>query len=1133
MTNDLLAATGRPSKLVNRQIELEKIRQAIFRQDKTCQIVLIKGEGGLGKTRLLEEVMRRLGHPDMVKRYGQPTPTEEEDWSSPEVAFTDLIDFVDIRLHVREYFLEKLGQAATWRDRVEWKEHEARRAEQRRLADWGAGFVTLQKASQEAERAFWQDYRAVAAQRRLLILLDTTEQLSVTSSQWLLEHDLLRPQDLLSGTQQWLLQQIREGRFTNATILIVGRIDDDFQKGYFQAIEEACGQTPECSVTPLLLEPFKEEETRQFFEVLHEDWRSQSGDLAQNVRALLDDLLTEKKQLETLQLYTKGQPVLLSLYADLLLEGLVPTLNLEAERDQRTPFEAAAQRMAAEFINLLFGQTGTLRADILQILVRAARGLTAEDIHFVLDSKPGEEKEWQSDPAKVARIEQEMDELRKLSIVKPKEGKSIGLRDEIYNLYADFMAADPQSHQKEMEARNRLYGRLSKHAELERERLQKERTGYVKEVLERTSISGRPSEVLATRLPKRKEVEEEELRVVEAELVHNELEYLHYALLTDPQHHFNQTYYNLANQQDRAFNEARVVMLQAEMWRALHDDFAFKFIELEKDPRHGEDPVLALRRAAQQDDAAKWILRLVLRGEYNEAVALADRIQEKVDTLPAGRERESWNHTFARGERGCWREYANVYRGRAHRAVPRLEEIGRKLRDLEQADTGKEVFPGEHGFRGHYAYPRLVFVIAGVYNALGYGHTTLGNYHQGVRAYGVAVKYLRQLRLQAQQAETRNNLSRALVEVGKKRAIRICEDGLRLRIQLGDWLPIAYSYNTLGLIYNNLYRPREALEACAKALAIVQSVGDPRALGLVLHQVGEALRRLASSGEIAPDETKETFYREADKALQEARDIFVESAARRESLRLVETYLEWGCLYRDWMGNTDKARLPQRWEARYKQALNFLQQAITDAGKLQLTHLQLDAQVNLAWTHYQARQYAEARQALQAAEALANEVDEGARLMEGRKPPRPREHTGYLFQQLSKMYGLRGRMAFDQFTERKEELKLRCKDDKERRKFIEHDPDMRTLLAEAADSYTQALAYVQLFAPHSAPLIVLYDHLYNYLKTLYVTEMNYFYQCEEEARKKYRPDLIELVNFGELEGWLRDSFGDYYEPDTA
>jgi hypothetical protein len=84
---------------------------------------------------------------------------------------------------------------------------------------------------------FGIDFEEAAQNHRLVILLDTTEQLAIISSQWLLDRGLLTEEDLLFNTQQWLLKKIAEGNFQNTTFIIAGRGVEG--KTFFDALNTA------------------------------------------------------------------------------------------------------------------------------------------------------------------------------------------------------------------------------------------------------------------------------------------------------------------------------------------------------------------------------------------------------------------------------------------------------------------------------------------------------------------------------------------------------------------------------------------------------------------------------------------------------------------------------------------------------------------------------------------------------------------------------------------------------------------------------------------------------------------------------------------------------------------------------
>lgn len=1150
----LLAAASRPYDLIGRVEQMERIKQAMYGKGRACRVVLIEGSGGLGKTRLLEEALRRMGHKALRGMYGTPTPAE--DWSriEPAVLFADLLDLVDVRLHTREYLLEKLGDPETWDEKIAFSDYQMAHDRWRRVADAGAAYTLAGPASEAAEAAFWEDFQAAARKCRLVIPIDTTEQLATISSEWLIQKGLLRPEDLTFNTQQWLLDQIHAGRFVNTTLLIAGRE----KKGgpYFELLRQAVQEAGKgCELISIRVPPFTEDETRQYFQAICDDSASlaqgeEARAAASHIRHVLSVLTSNEDHLKAFWLYTGGQPIRLALYTDILVEGRVPEplqdtsfeearKRTDSDGTTETPaLTKARQEIEAEFVQILFGAGSDLRARILHALARSKPGLTAEQLHFILDSEPTDTaEEWQADPQRMEEIRSEMESLRVLSIIKPKPGGRLVLQDEMYRIYAEAMSAEEETRQKEMEARQRGYARLREWADHLRLKLYRQDAETVRDDLARIRIEPAPS-ILNTHMPPPLSIEEERRTWLGAQLLNAEVEYLHYSLLLDPNRQFNETYYNLANDRVLAYREEQMAMFQAEMWRVLHDPYAFEFIEIP--PRtaligRGEQPIMVLRRAAQTIDAIYWLVRFFLRKEYERAIELANQIEETVANLKNDNERHAWSHTMAEAERGIWREYAVIYQGKnVQQAVARLEEFAQRLEALSQVDVETLVFPekGEKGFIGHPAYPRLLFVVATAYHNLGYGYTTLGDFQKAVHAYTTSLGYTRRLPsplplLSTQEATTRNNLSRVLAEMGKKRAVRVCRDALELRIRLGDWLPIAYSFNTLGLIMNDLYQPQGALQACAVAWAIGQQVQDPRLLGLVLLQLGEALRRLAV-GVTGPD-SPERLYREAARALEQARELFLKSEAGGEGVRIIEANIEAGCLYRDWMGYTDKDRLPDAWKRRRDRALHYLTEAAREAGNSKLVRLELDAQVNIGWTYYLAGEYAETKVAVQKAERL---IPPGSRFEEHQPPPDRQAQPAYCFKQLSKIYSLRGLMAITTFTQGTAELEVAEPNatPAERQQLVHRNETLQAHLHGAAEAYVQALGYAELFSPRSVFLTVIYDVLYDFLKHLNSVELEDFYRYEREASQKYRIREIQAENFGELEGFLLDCFGDYYEP---
>lgn len=1153
MNDQLFAAAWRPQTLVSRVDELETIRQAIYSPKCSCEVILITGRGGLGKSRLVEEVLWRGGNAQARRDLGPIPPARlgEWDWTRHGNALvSDLIDLTEIRLHTRSRFMRAIRDALTGQDGADFTHFDAAHSRQQHLREQQTEFSIIHDAAQQTEIAFLKDYRAAAAQRRIVLSLDTAEELAIISSKWLLERGLIEPKELTFNTQHWLADQIRAGSLPNTTLLLAGR--DEEGGPFFNEIRKAASEAGDlCELTPVLLKNFNLENTRVYFQTLVQDWerRASAPDVLPTAR-LMKRLAEDHERINVLWLYTGGQPVRLSLYADLIVEGSVMPEPLgdsfERAKDRvktddpinaPTPgLKDVRQEIEGEFITLLFAQP-SLRSDILRALVRARRGLNEHQLHYVLDSRPGAKPaDWKATPGRVEAIKTELEAMRYLSIIK-RRADGVALQDEIYRIYADHMSADERSCQDEMKARQQLYAQLRDWARHEQHQLEQKRKGFQADDERRLRFES-PTRALEVHFPYSLEVDEERIQVRVRDL---ELDCMHYALLLDLDRNFNEAYFNLADEWWRANDEEAGALAQAEMWRVLYDEYALKFIDLKSRPaleRRGETPLIVLRRAARQEDVSRWIKRFVLRREYQRAVDFCDQVEAAIGQLTDPKEKRSWSHTLAWAERLCWREYARILQGQEiPDALKKMEDAASTLVKLAKQDQNTPVFSEreECGFIGHPAELRLNRVIVTLYNYLGYGNAMLWRFRKAACYYGLALKYMRETEFVAQHATTLNNLSRPLSKMGRgARARRLCLDGLARRKQQGADIPIAMSMSTLALIDNDLRRPDRAWIEAATALAYFRRAEDLRGQGLALIHLGEALRRLAHevrAGRVlpVPPDPVERIYDEAETALEQALGIFLDSPAAAESPRSIEAKIEMGCLQRDRIRIIDRTLYPDQWRRRYNNALQYLTSAAEGAKNLDHVHFQLDAQVNIAWTYYYALDFGQAALALQEAEKLL--PLEGRLIVAGQPLPQPGENgpEPYVFYQLSKISGLRGRMAMDAFRSRAETIETENPqaDRPKRHQLIDDDIEAQNFLKQAADEYVRALGYAQLFSVRSSALLSVYDTLYDCLKKFNAVEIKRFFQYERAARQRYDAGAIRGEDLGNLDVFLVESFGSY------
>lgn len=1209
-----LDAAHKTKYIVNREPELKRIYDALYSKGNVLRVVLIRGGGGLGKTRLLEEMLWRAGNFSERNRRSMTDADRAEglDWTSDSTNRTvvsNLVDLIDIRLHARNRFLRAIRDGLQGPEEnpspafpvgISFPNYDEAYDRLQRMRAYGAEYRYIQQAAEEAEQAFLSDMQAATKTQRIAWVFDTVEQLKVVTSDWLISRNLLTSKDMKRRTRQWLVDVIEQGVLQNLTIVLAGRGGEKDGQKFFevitQAIEKARPANHRCELETIDAAPFDDEGTRKYFAMLGGEWRHENSKNTQAVEpSRIADQLdyvadAEHDRYKVIRLYTDGIPVRLALYAQLIIENktIPELLHLSYEdailRANIPPTGASSHstpeldlirwKVEDEFIDLLFNRPDTPRQRILQALVRAPRGLDLEQLHYLLDSKEQKPEDWVANPQRLQELHDELEDMKSYYLVKRREYDRIGLQDEIYRIYAEHMAPDkdPQTEsvreiwqgldpaeqrrykgnwEDEKAARADLYMQLRDWTEHQRKKYVLQQMEFVEE--DERGLNLVADDPKSFSFKAISESETDERAIVQETARALRIENMIYAFLLNPESDFNTEYTDLADEKTLANDEDADFLTQAEMWRVLHDDYALKFVEFRDRSAERlwpESPILILRRAAEQEDVARWIKRFVIFKEYRRALEFVKEVEGQVEKLKSQDEKNwfSWSHTLVRGERLAWAKYAQILATKdVEKAIAELKRELPGLLNLADRTTQQEAVDRsgyvERGFKGdraqgiqaHPAETRLKRVIAQVYNALGYASTNVGKIRAGVSYYGKALYYLRETGAISFRANVLNNLSRALSELGR-RGERVCLDGLELRKQIGAEVPIAYSYNTLALIYNDQGRPDEAWSLAAKAVAYFRRTDETRGLGLALLQLAEALRRLAgrAPGGAVPEAKADSLYSAADTLAKEAHGIFLPSApgSKRpnldEPLRLIEAKIELGCLYRD-RTRRDRSRVESgrapRWELRYREALTYLQDAAKLSRQLGLLRLEVDALGDVAWTHFFAGKFEEAENALR---GIKNILPQEC-IMTPTFIPIPTERNDvWVFHQLSKIYGLHGRLAMERFKSRLKEIEQQLPDDPEKRHIVVHSDEVaQKQLFLAAEAYTLAALYAQFYTPRGPTLTVVYDNLYSYLKHFNGVEFDDFREYVRQQYQRYpvAEAKSKLEDVGSIAHVLREYFG--------
>ncbi len=1130
MTAPAFVAAQQTFRLINRDNELKKLRQAICDPGSDPRVVIIKSPGGWGKTRLLMEALWRAGHPGIFPQ--RDKVDSENEWGVQErVIVSGVLDFSESRLHLFDKFMERLRQSFDWHPRVEFPKYDAALSTYRRRSKDHVDFSAIQIAFEQSHTTFFEDYQRLAQAHRLVWALDTLEQLRYPGAPWLKEKGLLTGQDLDFSTRERLLSLLASNQLPNTTILLAGRPGAE---DYFTELAHLARKNFTVEIIDLTV--FSLADTKNYLQQLEQDYTQEPtrSDFNQNVADALKLIAADEDRISVLHQFTGGKPVLLALFTDLLVEG-----KEEPEALRLTPAEARERLQSkslddiqfdieADFINLIFAKTGDLRSRILTALVRARRGLTLDQLEFILGSQPGQKPEtWTPNRELRDRIAAELDEknpfsLRYLSFVKSGFGERLILQDELYRIYDDHMARHDRSRQDETLARTALYRQLHVWAKAQIVRLREERNQKRRQDEDSLAWTS-PAKALTSTFRYLGQIEEEARLNLEEQLQEAELERLYYKLRLDPGEGIFDWYTDNTERRLQTGTEAGDLQGQIELWRFAQynptEEAWRSFIDIPPE----NWPVL--ERIIAADDVIRWFKRFFIRGEYQRALEFIAGVESALPAL-TDLDRAILNHPFFHNEIISWREFAQTYLSQdIEDNIANLKKVIQNISDLLKADFPEK---NEFGLSPQTARTRLRRTQGVAYNNLGYSYTTLGRYREASQAYAEAERYLRDTGFLSMQANVRNNLSRVLSELGLiTRAERVCRDGLGLRERLGYEAPIAVSHSTLALIYNNGMQPENAWVEAAMAVAYFRKLQNRRGHGLALHHLAEALRRLATSPRPKQDRPEQLFET-AMEAIDQAVEIFTENP---EVMRLVEVYIEQGCLYRDYTRYLKRQGYPQ-FADYIDRAIKPLNRAVALAQEMGLPRHQLDALVNLAWAYYYAEKPDEAEATFETTLKFAATLQkENCFLKKGQQPPPPTNAEPHVFMLLGKVWAVRARMSMDRFLQRQAEFKELYPEDRSARvEAVHKDEAAQRSLQEAAEAFVLALGYNELYSIRSPYISVVFDRLYAYLKGFNTIELQDFYKYQAQARAEYRVAEITPEDVTDMEVFLRQSFGDYYEP---
>jgi tetratricopeptide (TPR) repeat protein len=370
-----------PARMIGRMREIEAIKVAL-NPPLYDQVFYLDGAGGIGKTRLLLEI-------DAIAR------------ATPNTVSTGIIDLYHGHYHQSIFLMDAIAerlhagmQPTGDRTGIFTRYDEA--ARQYRLE----GATGEARQRQQLDQAFIDDYREIAQQQPIVLLIDTFEKLHPIIEE--AEQFNFRP---ASRLESWLVDMI--SRLPNTLTVLAGRPRPK-QRALLQ---ERLGER----LTVLRIAPFSEQETSAYVD--------HSG-------VVLPEDIDQPELYKILHNASDGRPVILALaLASAKLMGFDTAALPPSFKD---PYPANS----AIFVKLLVNDLNHLRPDLARLLMQTfylRKGLNTTLLHRI---------GWIDEDETNQII---LDEFRNLPFVKVTGDDLITLHDEAYEFLFGKLAATEET----------------------------------------------------------------------------------------------------------------------------------------------------------------------------------------------------------------------------------------------------------------------------------------------------------------------------------------------------------------------------------------------------------------------------------------------------------------------------------------------------------------------------------------------------------------------------------------------------------------------------------------------------------------------------------------------------------------
>lgn len=1035
MREEYASIRATPS-LVGREDILNQVHEAIQNRSSIPFVFYITAPGGWGKTRLVDAILKKLD------------ANEEGDWGSPSIlSASRLVDLYHTYTHSDEGLVEDIVNVLDAKEGGRFENYINQRAELDRVKHDLSQIlrtVTLQRT--KMMEAFIEDFNNNSDQyEKIVLAFDTVENLTYEPDRVQIALGLAEEPIGVAG---WLVKGFLPN-IRNAVVLIAGRPETP----QLEAELVKLSKDKKIFLDHIELQTFSEEETLAYFEAVLAVVREENPRIAERLER------TPQETRLVVHYLSGGEPFLLSLFVDYLAtaERLLPLIQTPLpEIKQKSEAKSGLKVEREEFREAIleeFQKIGRPFDDVIRTLAWTEKGMGAVLLAWILKRDQPTEEE-------IEQAKKYVDELRnpelRLSFVKIREiDRLVFLQDEMYKLMRSLHQRGRVRHNAKQ-----TYELIAKFYE---ERI-KEQTSVVNKLDKSTrSLFSSGTWKDFTEVQKKSFFsEQKELRHARARLQSYQVEHVYYCLQADYIQGI-QAYYRVA---EGAFQSS-----DTNLWLLLRDEL-LKFAKQRSDSGNEKDEEVL--RYIYGDIGVRWIKHTIAEGNHKKAKKqISDFRKGCPDLLQEG--------SFSDISLKIWESFSLTLSGKEY---TRAEQILNTVFDsLKNGVTDK--------FEDEFDEWRLKLLKAYANDKFGYLYRSKGDYAKAVENYRRNIRLWRELHADSEYANTLNNLSWVLAELGDfQSAIRNCEDSLNLRRKLGHRYPIALSLNTLGLIEARYGLPERAVLRCEQALIIFRDLEQPRGIGLACSALAESLRRMTNVSDLLTDESSVENLKIAEKRAKESVEIFTNIID--EPLRLVEAYLELGCIYRE------MARRLKSDKTLLKNLINESKSAFKlsmQNAEIEYSYRRVDALVNLAWLYYYVGDFDQASKTID-----DMEVDDRCLFKKNYTPIMLDGLVPWHWVQLGKANLLLGIIAFDKY----ENANMR-KDSNEAKKQ----------LMEVGQYWTFSMAYNELFGNDFRDLKKGRQDIYNRLRILNLDEMGWLKDGVNQVIQDYgkTPKLLAFEKF--------------------